>query len=156
MCDCGNKTHNGGLLRYSLIPDDALEEVVRVLMAGAEKHGDFDWEKGVPYTIMADHLQSHFWDWFRGADIDPDDGLSNMAHVACRALFLLAYELRGIRYPDDRHVHELAECESYGDPPGDARKTTIGIEDVYPGGGCAPPQIVRSSCYMKDHPLAIQ
>ncbi|HKE56465.1 MAG TPA: dATP/dGTP diphosphohydrolase domain-containing protein [Pyrinomonadaceae bacterium] len=43
-----------GKLRWSLLPWDALEEVVKVLMFGASKYADRNWEKGMDWDRVFD------------------------------------------------------------------------------------------------------
>lgn len=77
-------------LRYDLIPLDAEEQVVRVLMHGAKKYGDDNW-KLVPeanrryYAAFLRHVKA----WRRGQELDPESGLHHLAHAVCSLLFLL-------------------------------------------------------------------
>lgn len=77
-----------GLLRRSLV--GPLESVIRVLMYGANKYGDDNWqavENGK--SRYRDALDRHLADIDKGILVDPDTGEPNMAHVATNALFLL-------------------------------------------------------------------
>lgn len=89
-------------LRYDLLPPEALQEVVEVLSFGAAKYGDRNWEKGLPYSRYFGAAMRHLWAWWRGEDLDPESGLSHLAHAGCCVLFLLTYELRGMKTLDDR------------------------------------------------------
>lgn len=84
-----------GKLRWSLLPWDAVEEVVRVLMFGAEKYADRNWEKGMEYGRLFDADMRHKIDWWqKGKDKAEDSNIHHIAHAVCDGLFLLAYELR--------------------------------------------------------------
>lgn len=96
-----------GKNRLELLPYDALAEVGKVLTLGASKYGDRNWEKGIDYGRVYAALQRHVTAWWQGQDVDPETGLSHMAHCAANALFLLAYERRGRRSLDDRPRSEL-------------------------------------------------
>ena len=90
----GNK-FDSGKLRWSLLPVDAVTEVIKVLMFGASKYGDRNWELGINYDRLYDSTKRHLEAWWAGEDADPETGLSHLAHCACGVLFLLAFRLRG-------------------------------------------------------------
>lgn len=77
-----------GLLRRSLV--GPLESVIRVLMYGASKYGDENWqavENGK--SRYRDALDRHLAEIDKGVLVDPDTGEPHLAHVATNALFLL-------------------------------------------------------------------
>lgn len=88
---------------WHLLPMDALEEIAKVLDFGTEKHGERSWEDGIKYSeIFASKLR-HDKEFFQDrVDHDLESGLLHTAHSACKALFLLAYQLRKIEDIDDR------------------------------------------------------
>lgn len=91
-----------GKLRWSLLPWDAVEEVVRVLMFGAKKYDDRNWEKGMDYGRLFDACLRHKIAWWQKGETQAEDSkIHHLAHDACDALFLLAYELRSVG-TDDR------------------------------------------------------
>jgi hypothetical protein len=94
---------DSGKLRYDLLPWDAVEEVLRVLSYGVEKRGEHNWELGIEYSRVFAALHRHINAWFHNREEkDPESGLSHLAHAACNALFLLAYETRKMSELDDR------------------------------------------------------
>lgn len=95
------KKDDGGKPGFHLLPDDALAEVQKVLDYGAIKYAPRNWEQGIAWTRVWNALIRHAWAWMRREPADPETGLSHMAHLACCALFLLAYEKRMIG-SDDR------------------------------------------------------
>jgi hypothetical protein len=79
-------------LQMNLLPWDALEEVAKVLTAGAKKYSPNGW-KTVPDKVERYEaaLIRHLAAYKRGEDLDPEDGLSHLAHLACNALFLVSF-----------------------------------------------------------------
>lgn len=85
--------HDGGKLRYTLLPPAALEAVVLVLMHGADKYGDENWRKVLEGPQGKDryldacyrHIEAHR----KGQVWDADSGLPHLAHAVCSLLFLL-------------------------------------------------------------------
>jgi len=87
-------------LKYSLLPWDAVKEVVKVLMIGARKYSASNWVV-VPGASggtgrYANAAMRHLVSYMSGEKNDPETKLSHLAHCACCILFLLAYDLRGI------------------------------------------------------------
>lgn len=84
---------DAGKLDYSLVPFEAMDEVVKVLMYGAQKYERENW-RHVPearqrYSAAAlRHMTAHI----RGETTDQETGLSHLAHAGCCVLFLLALE----------------------------------------------------------------
>ena len=94
---------------WDLVPYDAIEEVVKVLQFGQRKYTARNWEKGIVQSRLFAALQRHMVAWFqKGEDIDPESGLSHLAHAACTILFMLAFVTRERHDLDDRPGHE--EC----------------------------------------------
>lgn len=77
-----------------LLPFDALEEVTKVLDFGQKKYSARNWEKGMHWSRLLRALLGHTFKWAQREKADPETGLSHLAHAACCALFLLAYEKR--------------------------------------------------------------
>jgi hypothetical protein len=93
-------------LQYRLLPWDALDETVRVLMFGAydvlcpdggKGYGPGNWllvedAKNRYAEAAIRHIKA--W-WMEGKIKDPDSGLHPLGHALCCCLFLLARDLRG-------------------------------------------------------------
>lgn len=88
--------------RWSLLPVDAITEVVRAMETGASKHGAHDWERGLPWSVYFDAAQRHLWAFQGGETADRDSGLHPLAHAAASLLILLAHAKRGIGTDDRR------------------------------------------------------
>lgn len=99
--DGGGLRFNTGKDRWDLLPMDATEQVVKVLTRGAEKYAERNWERGMKWSICQGSLLRHMAKVSMGERNDQESGLPHMAHVACNALFLLSYELRGLGRLDD-------------------------------------------------------
>lgn len=88
-----------GKLRWSLLRKSLLlplEAVIRVLMFGAKKYGDENWQLvDNPKVRYRDALDRHLAEIDRGVLVDPDTGENHYAHVATNALFLLWFYLKG-------------------------------------------------------------
>lgn len=84
------KKYDSGKLRYDLVPFQALDDVVQVLTFGAEKYGPNNWQQldqahDRYFAAALRHLSKHQ----QGEVVDPESGLSHLAHAACCVLFLL-------------------------------------------------------------------
>lgn len=98
---------NTGKTKLGLISPYANEEEAKVLTFGCNKYGAWNWEKGLSFTDTYDSLQRHLNAWIKGEDVDPETGLSHMAHVRCNASFLLHFIATGRTDLDDRHMFRV-------------------------------------------------
>ena len=96
------RKHDAGKDPWHLLPWDAVRQVVAVLRFGASKYGDRNWESGIRYSRCYSALLRHMTAWWEGESRDPETGLSHLAHAGCCVVFLLAFEVRGLRALDDR------------------------------------------------------
>jgi hypothetical protein len=78
---------------YSLLPFAAVDEVVKVLTYGAAKYDRFNWEKVEAVRYQAATMR-HFSTHMQGEKIDPESGISHLAHAVCSLLYLLDFELK--------------------------------------------------------------
>lgn len=91
-----------GKLKWSLLPWDALREVVKVLMYGASKYKERNWESGMDWSRNFDASMRHKVAWWQdGEDSARDSQILHLAHEVCDNLFNLAYVLRN-KGTDDR------------------------------------------------------
>lgn len=88
--------------RWSLLPWQTIEHFVKVLMAGSSKYPLRGWEDGRAYSEHYDAAIRHLTAFWNGEDKDPETKLSHLAHAGTRVMFLLTYQLRGMRSFDDR------------------------------------------------------
>ena len=90
----GGTKYDQGKPDWSLLPWEALEPVVEVMMFGAKKYSPEGWrdvpDAGRRYWSAAQrHLIAHL----QGETADEESGLPHLAHAACCVLFLLAMEV---------------------------------------------------------------
>lgn len=90
--EIGRKEDNGKL-RWDLVPFESLEEIIKVLMYGANKYSDNNWLKvekpRIRYFAAA---MRHLVAWFKGEKFDPESKLHHLAHAGCCILFLLHFD----------------------------------------------------------------
>jgi hypothetical protein len=80
--------------RWDLLPLDSIESVIMVLEHGAEKYSDNNWTRGCAWSRYWAAAMRHLAAWWMGESVDPESGLSHLAHASCAILFLLAFEIR--------------------------------------------------------------
>lgn len=91
----GARKDDSGKLRYDLIPAYPLEELARVYTIGASKYDPNNWRKGFKWTRVAGALLRHFYAWYRGEKVDPENGQLHMSSVAWCAFTLMEFERKG-------------------------------------------------------------
>lgn len=87
--------HDLGKLKYHLMPIQAEEEVIKVLMNGAEKYSEFGWVdvvRGDPMRYFNANMR-HLKKWQRGEIADKESKLHPLAHAICCLMFILANDL---------------------------------------------------------------
>ena len=78
---------DGGKSDYTLLPFNALEEVVQVLGFGASKYGRDNWQNVERQRYIAASFR-HLVAIAKGDVLDEESGKAHAAHLACCALFL--------------------------------------------------------------------
>lgn len=91
--ELGALRYNAGKPRVELLPPQALMEIGKVFDFGAQKYGDYNWQKGFKWTSVCASLLRHVYYWLAGEDNDPESGINHMAHVGANVLMLLWYIL---------------------------------------------------------------
>lgn len=84
---------DAGKLDYTLVPFEAMDEIVKVLMFGAQKYERENWRyvdnAMQRYAAAAfRHMTAHI----KGEENDPETGISHLAHAGCCILFMLGLE----------------------------------------------------------------
>lgn len=87
-----------------LIPPFAMAQTAWAHKLGAEKYGPFNWrDTGVCASTYVNAMLRHLNAWRDGEDLDPESGISHLAHIACNCNILLdAGFCRTLQ--DDRNV----------------------------------------------------
>lgn len=88
---------------FELLPVWLLDDVNLVLRHGAKKYKVLNWQKtdGFLYSRCYNALLRHMFAWWRGRDIDPESGISHLAHAMCNLIFLM-YHHKITKVGDDR------------------------------------------------------
>ena len=98
---------------YSLVPFGAMDEVVKVLTYGAKKYDRFNWEKVENRRYEAAALR-HISAYMQGEKIDPESGISHLAHAACSIMFLIDFDLKQEKTDED--VSVIVSTDALGTP----------------------------------------
>ena len=80
--------NDSGKLRYSLIPADVLDQVVRVLEIGAAKYSPDNWQRCTDLRRYWDAAQRHLWVHRAGERVDPESNQLHVVHAICCLMFL--------------------------------------------------------------------
>lgn len=87
----------------ALIPSFAMEQTAWVHRLGSDKYGPFNWrDTGVCATTYVAAIMRHLNAWRDGEDLDPESGISHIAHIACSCNILLDAQNCGT-LQDDRY-----------------------------------------------------
>lgn len=86
MVDVENKP------RMALVPHALIWGCAKVLTYGAKKYAAHNWRRGMRWGECADALLRHFFAWLEGEDVDPESGLSHLAHCSANLAFLMHME----------------------------------------------------------------
>ena len=86
-----------------LLPPVALEQTSWVHKLGNDKYGPFNWRvTGVCATTYVSAIMRHLNAWRDGEDLDPESGISHIAHIATSCNILMDAEACGT-LQDDRN-----------------------------------------------------
>lgn len=90
---------------YSLLSSVALDEIAQVMTYGKKKYSSHNWRAGLANSRLFSAACRHLFAWLRNEDLDPETGLSHLAHAGCCIIMLL--ENTKLRPQlDDRWKHE--------------------------------------------------
>lgn len=77
--------------RLSKIPKEFLESDIDVMQFGANKYGWDNWKLGMDHSRLLDAALRHIHAYNAGEDLDPESGLSHLAHARVGLGFLIYY-----------------------------------------------------------------
>lgn len=83
--------YDQGKLEWTMYPWDAATEELKILMYGAEKYEKDNWKKVEP-DRYGNAIMRHVIAYLSGEKIDPESGMSHLAHVRCNAAFLMYFD----------------------------------------------------------------
>lgn len=86
------RKNDSGKPPLSLISRRAQIEEAKVLAFGKAKYDAWNWSKGMKWSRVLDAVLRHLAAYADGEMIDPESGLSHLAHARCGTGFLLDYE----------------------------------------------------------------
>ena len=92
---------NSGKPSFDLIPLAALEDCAKVFDYGRRKYADWNWAKGMAWSVPLGCILRHLAAWQRGEDTDAESGLPHLGHIMCNLVMLSTYD-RTFREGDDR------------------------------------------------------
>lgn len=101
-CKLGGVKHDTGKPRMSLIPRAALEAEARVMGFGERKYSSQNWRAGFAVSRLLDAALRHIVAYADGETLDPESGLSHLAHARCCLAFAIEQEVYGTG-TDDRY-----------------------------------------------------
>lgn len=103
--DGGGLRDNAGKLRIGFVPTDVILAVAQVLTEACTTrvppYPERNWERGMPWSKVTESLERHLADIKLGHFVDAKSKLRASAHLACNAMILCAYDLRGMHHLDD-------------------------------------------------------
>ena len=70
----GASRNDIGKIRLDLIPPEALLELGEVFGEGAIRHGDENWKKGMPNSVVLNHMMRHLLLYMKGDRDEPHMG----------------------------------------------------------------------------------
>lgn len=83
--------YDAGKPAMELLSTKALIEIAKVMGKGKEKYGANNWKSGLAWSRVIGAAYRHLSSFNDGEDLDPETGLSHIAHLACCCMFLLEY-----------------------------------------------------------------
>lgn len=104
------KKFDAGKPPMELLSHRALLEAAKVMGEGKNKYGAQNWRAGLAWSRVIGAAYRHLGAFNDGQDLDPETGLSHVAHLLCCAMFLLEY-ISTHPEMDDRYKHGKLESE---------------------------------------------
>lgn len=80
-----------GKVPLDLLDREALTQLGRVLEHGKNKYAAHNWRGGLQWSRTIAAALRHLQAFNDGEDVDPESGLSHVAHAMCNCMFLLRY-----------------------------------------------------------------
>lgn len=100
--EMGNR-FNEGKAKLNLIPPEFINDLGKVFTYGAEKYGEDNYTKGLPYSNCAASAMRHLNAFMRGEDNDKESGYSHLLHVTSN-MAMLYYQTLNMPNCDDRRL----------------------------------------------------
>jgi hypothetical protein len=94
-------------LPLNLLSTEAMNQTAAVLKFGAIKYAEHNWRKGFAWSRPLAAAMRHITAFNDGEDIDPESGLSHLAHAQCCIMFLLEFQ-KTHPHLDDRYKPDVS------------------------------------------------
>lgn len=108
----GGRKNDIGKSPLSLISRRANEVEGQVLAFGAKKYDPWNWAEGMKWSRVLNAALRHLYAFADREDVDPESGLSHLAHARCCVGFLLDYEVSHPELDDRRPRPNLPPVQS--------------------------------------------
>jgi hypothetical protein len=89
-----------GKPRYSLISPFALKRLAMLMVRGAEKYDEWNWEKGMPYSRFYESAERHLKQWYMQEEMQED----HLAAVLFNIMAIMHFQETGRTDLDDMKV----------------------------------------------------
>lgn len=104
--------YDGEKPKMHLLPPKALTEVAKVLTFGAQKYDEENWRKlDNLHNRYSSGALRHIFAHIDDEELDPESGLSHLAHAVCCLMFKLEIELENGKSKEEK-LREPNGCKS--------------------------------------------
>lgn len=103
--------HDQAKVRLDLLSVPAMNKIAEVMGFGAIKYADHNWRNGFNWSRLYGAALRHITAHMDGEDLDPESGLSHLAHAGCCVMFLIEHEANKLG-KDDRYKRAKVSTES--------------------------------------------
>lgn len=87
----GDETHLIDALDRFIITITDLSDCAKVFDYGRQKYAEWNWAKGMPWSVPLGCALRHAFAMDSGEELDPESGLPHLAHLQCNILMLMTY-----------------------------------------------------------------
>lgn len=103
-----------------LIPAYSMDQTAWVHKHGSDKYGPYNWrDTGVCASTYINAIMRHLNAWRDGEDIDPESGITHLAHIACSCNILMDASNCNMLQDDRNITPENIQSEEYYELDGD-------------------------------------
>ncbi len=82
----------------------AMKKIAQVMTFGAKKYDANNWRKGIVYTRLISASLRHIFAYLGRESLDPETGISHLAHASCCLMMVLEFE-ETMPEMDDRYIY---------------------------------------------------
>lgn len=84
--------YDAGKPDVSLLSSIAVLKIAEVMTFGKKKYDAHNWRKGFPYSRLLSAALRHVFAYVGGETLDPESGISHLAHACCCLMMVLEFE----------------------------------------------------------------